>query len=336
MTSLSKKTRRRLQMRVPFLRSPKSSSNTPKTPWAYALDLVFKSGLGYVVGFCLINASYFFIWGFTDFSLSHVQCILGAGLFFLIFGAVYTPALGLSYLFDKINPIIDKHKNTRNAVLICVVSLFLFSSIPTPFRHTVGSLIGSSSMFRAIGAILSNAAGKSSLLTTIRVLFIYLTCIVMAMLPATYSRDLPSLSAVKWNTLRYMIPPVVVVSLLIAMIFIFIPAPLGGLNPRQETIWVSSGALDILAPCNKGAMIKLQTMKDQNNGKRSDLFQVDNLYLLHEGSTHTFLWSDECTSISKVSNELIKGTQWTDPNRKAIPAPTRSQQTVASEKKAAS
>jgi hypothetical protein len=177
--------------------------------------------------------------------------------------------------------------------------------------------MGKSTQFRAIVA---NAATKSSLIKMFQIFMLYLTGIAMAIAPASYWRDTPSLSIVRWKTFRYMIPPVVVVYLLVTMIFIFIPSPVGGLPPKQEIIWVTSGGLDILASCNKGAKDKLQAMRVQDKDDRPDFFQVDNLYLLHVGSTHTFLWSDECSSISKVSNELIKGTQWTDPNRKAVPA----------------
>jgi len=281
-------------------------------------ELIIKKTLAYVslaygVGLLLLNASFALLWGFSDFNIFNVQCVLATVEVTVFAGCAVLPLLIVRMLGDLFTRYTKRWKCRK---LIRNICLCLLGSI------IVGTTI--LAWFPRASIVQAFAARHASQMTRYRLQLFYGLLYVVGVVASGPLYGLwidRKERKVQWHEFVFSISIGMLVIPFCLMGYLSIPVRWGGAAPEPRELWVSSIALPILAPCSREAEAQMDMAQKRGSGHDNDLFPVEGLYLLHEKASSLILWSNECPVIMEISKDLVKGSQWVDPQRKAAARP---------------
>jgi hypothetical protein len=280
----------------------KNPDSITKTTLAYA-------SLAYGIGFLWLNCTFAWLWGFSDFNIFSVQCVLATIEIGILAAFAFVPLAIGRKLTDPIRRLSNRWSFFRWIRGACIAVLVIVAAVEVAVvlaKFVCPSLFQSFVSQHAAGAVQSDVLLFSALLYVVAVI----ACIPLFGLWGDRQKR-----KVLWyeKVISALIGLVLIPYCL--MFYIAIPVRWGGGGPERRDLWVSSVALPMLAPCSREAKHEMQIAQKRGSGHDNDLFLVEGLYLLHEKSGSLILWSNECSVILEVSKDLVKGDQW--PNRQS-------------------
>jgi len=282
------------------------------------IDMAYIGGLAYVLGYLILNVLYFTFWQFTDFFILSQQCMVGTIWLVIPFVLFYLPVPLLNSGIDKFSKYIDKHPVKKYALLFLCFTSAMFFNIPNPGTDWMLTWLRESSQHKSFLAVHGKFIGYAFLF----VMF-YLIGVLGASTQAGLWRSLDKLPKNKEEKINQRIRlhdiAKVVCGLLILvafstpfllLVYAALPASLGGLSPHAETLWLTHGGLEIIAPNNTGAKKQLDISNELDPSKRPEYYSVPFMYLVHENANYKYIQSNDDTVVIRVPNDLIKGEDW--------------------------
>lgn len=265
--------------------------------------LVYAS-FAYGMGLLLINCDYAFFWGFSDFNIFNAQCVIAAIEVCLIAAFAFVPVVISRIFTDLMRRLSNRWKFFSIIRDFCVVVLAV---VVVAEVAIVLAQLFCPSLLRTFRVL--HAAQAARYVFLFYPAFLYLMAVI-ASVPVFGLWGEIQKRKVPWYE--------VVMSALIGLLlipyclafYIAIPVRWGGGRPERKDLWVSSIALPMLAPCSREAKHAMELAQKRGSGHDNDLFLIEGLYLLHERSNSLILWSNECSVILEMSEDLVKGDQW--------------------------
>lgn len=284
-----------------------------KNPDSITKRTLAYASLAYGMGLLLLNWTFALLWGFSDFNIFNVQCVVATIEIGLLAGFAFVPLVIGRMLTDSIRRLSNRWKSFKRIRDICACVLGGVIVVAIVLARFVRTSI-----------LQSFAAQHGSEVARHRVLlfsaFLYIMAVVASIPLFGLWMDRQK-RKVKWYELAISVSIGLLLVPYCLMVYLTIPVRWGGGGPERKDLWVSSIALPILAPCSREAKHQMDVAQKRGSGHDNDLFPIEGLYLLHEKSGSLILWSNECPVILEMSKDLVKGGQWLDPQRKADARP---------------